>query len=204
MAFKQDILNKIIGAAQIYKSVFMDFDYLVSSGDFTAHPYYTISAVEGNFVHLTGVHALIPANDFYAAALDATLQETDFDFADAHKSEKSVKSSVKRKLKSFLNLPNLFSADLRAEENFVKGRIHCTIGTTDSQITVGFINSDNAKPKTLLKGDHLNQPNSVDVSIVLRRKRGADKFDTVMQSDIQRFCINNNNIVDAENLRVIS
>jgi hypothetical protein len=101
-------------------------------------------------------------------------------------------------------LPNLFSSDLKAEENFIKGRIHCTIGTTDKQITLGFINSNNAKPKTLLKGNHLNHGNSVGVSIILRRKHGADKFDTVMQSDFQRFCAINADVVDVGNLTIIS
>jgi hypothetical protein len=184
MNFKQRICGELINAAQIYKSVFMDHDYLIYNDDFNNEPYYIINATEGNFVHLTGVNPLLSAYDFYKACLNAILQETDFNFADVYKSENSVKGSVKRKLKSFLNLSNLFSSDLKAEENFTKGHVHCSIGTTDNQITVGFIKSGNVKPKTLLKGNCLNTVNAVDITLVLRRKKGSVKFDTVLQGEV--------------------
>lgn len=181
-SYKQSVCEKLINSAAIYKSVFMDFEYLIYSTAFTIEPYYIISAIEGNFSHLTGVKILVPAYDFYVACLGGTLKETDFDFIDKHHGEKSVKGTIRRKFKAFSELPYLFSRDLKAEESFSKGDIHCTIGTSDNQITLGFIRSP-VRPMTLLKGNCLNPANTVDVSLVLRRTRGSSNFDTIIQGE---------------------
>jgi len=91
-------------------------------------PYYIIHAHTDNFAHLTGVKNLISPNEFYIACLDATINESHFDFIDEYKGEKSVKNTIKRKHRAFLTLPDFFYKPLRAEENFIKGSVHCTIG----------------------------------------------------------------------------
>ena len=188
MDFKERVCNELIICAAIYKSIFIDYDYLIYSSDFTKESYYIISAYEENYAHLTGVHSLISARDFYLRCLNGTLRESDFDFIDMHKDEKSVKGTVRRKLKSLAELPNLFSQNLKAEECFSKGRVYCVIATANNQITIGFVKTENILPKTLLKGNCLNQTKAVDVSLVLRRNRCSDKFDTIIQGDIETFC----------------
>ena len=72
---------------------------------------------------------------------------------------------------------------LFVQEGFRKNNIVCSVGTTDSLCTVGFISSSirsmaKAFPKTLLKGNVLK--NAEKVELLLRRKRGAEKFEKIM------------------------
>ncbi|MCL2361730.1 MAG: PBECR4 domain-containing protein [Defluviitaleaceae bacterium] len=48
--------------------------------------------------------------------------------------------------------------------------------------------SDVKGPKTLLQSNELDTASAVLVQLVLRRSRGADKFDTVVQGDVAKFC----------------
>jgi hypothetical protein len=187
MDFKQRVHNDLIQSARIYKSVFMDYDYLIFSEEFIYENYYVVKAHEDNFAHLTGVNRLISADDFYFRCLNATLNESDFDFKDKVKSEKSVKNTVRRKSIAFLNLPDFFSNVLQAKESFSKGNVHCVVGAANNAISIGFIVPPNLRPMSLLKGNTLNQAKAVNVSLVLRRNRNADRFDTILQGDVTRF-----------------
>ena len=165
MSYKLRLLAELINRAKIYKSVFMDYDYLIYSNHFTVEPYYIINAIDGNFAHLTGVKPIISASDFYYACLNSTLQEAHFTYID--------KGSVHRKIKAFLNLQYLFFNNFQVEEIFSKGSIRCAIGTSDGQITVGFAKSVDVNPMTLLKGNQFDQSKAVDISLVLRRNKGT-------------------------------
>jgi len=180
---KQSVREKLIKSAEIYKSVFMDYDYLIYSNGFYNNPYYIINAHEDNFAHLTGVKSLIPAYDFYVACLNNSLKETDFDFINKKHCEKSVKGTVRRKLQVFTELKDFFTHNLKSEEDFTKGRVSCTIGTADDKITIGFIESINIRPMTLLKGCCLEYTKIVNISLVLRRNKNSKSFDTVIQGE---------------------
>ena len=176
---KQRVCKDLFISAQIYKSVFMNYDYLIYSDNFVINPYYIISSIEGNFSHLTGIKPLIPANDFYFACLNSTLQETDFEY----KNEKSFKGTIKRKFKAFSELPYFFRQNLKAEENFYKGNVYCSVAAADNLITVGFIQLPAVRPMTLLKGNCLKPTKTVDITLVLRRDKGSKEFDTIIQGD---------------------
>jgi hypothetical protein len=68
----------------------MDYDYLIYSDKFTVNPYYIISAIAGNFEHLTGVYSFIPAAEFYSRCIERTLEEADFDIDGKDKPAKDV------------------------------------------------------------------------------------------------------------------
>ena len=187
MDFKERVRNSIIQGAIIYKEVFVDYDYLIYSDKFSKKPYYVISAAEDNYPHLTGINPLLPARDFYYKCLSGTLHSSDFNFEIKNSSEKSVKGTVRRKIKTLQLLSTLFDRNLQAEEDFSKGKVNCTLGTTDNSLTIGFIDSTALRPKTLLTNNQLNAGKSVDITLILRRTRGSKKFDTVIQSDIKRF-----------------
>ena len=181
MDFKQRVHREVINCATIYKSVFVDYDYLIYSSTFKEKPYYIVSASEDNYPHLTGVHSLISAQDFYIRCLDGTLQETDFEI------EGENKGSVRRKIKILPLLSTLFSDKLYAEESFSKGKIHCSLATSDDKLTLGFVDTTLLRPKTLLKSNELNPMNTVNITLVLRRNRGSEKFDTIIQGDVSEF-----------------
>lgn len=188
MTFKQRVHNEIIAGAAFYKEVFVDYEYLIFSDGFSNKPYYIIRAEEDNYPHLTGVNALVPAQVFYIKCLDGSLLESDFDFSSKNRSEKEVKGSVRRKINVLPLLSDFFKGDLQAEEDFVKGKVHCSLATADNQLTMGFVDNAALRPKTLLKNNELNSQNTVNVALVLRKSRDADKFDTVIQGDVAAFC----------------
>ena len=72
---------------------------------------------------------------------------------------------------------------LFVQDGFKKNNIVCTVGTTDSICTVGFISSSvrnlpKAFPKTLLKGNELKSAEKVE--LLLKRKKGNEKFDNIL------------------------
>ena len=151
MTFKQHVHSEIIKGAEIYKKVFADYDYLIYSENFKNKPYYIISAAEDNYPHLTGVNSLLSAQVFYDKCLDGSLSESDFDFSHKNRSEKEVIGSVRRKIQILPLLDTVFQMKLQAEEDFVKGKINCSLATTDNTITIGFTDAVLLRPKTLLK-----------------------------------------------------
>jgi hypothetical protein len=187
MTFKNRVHNALINGALVYKSVFVDYDYLIYSKDFKNKPYYIISANEDNYPHLTGVTYFMTAQSFYTACINGTLQETDFDFSIKSRTEKEVIGSVRRKIQVLPLVAGFFSGSLHAEEDFSKGSVFCSLATADNQMTIGFVDSAVLRPKTLLKKNELDAANVVDVTLILRRNRITDVFDTVMQGDSESF-----------------
>ena len=184
VSFKERVRNEIIKGASIYKFIFCDYEYLIYSKNFKEQPYYIISANEDNYQHLTGVNTNLSPREFFIKCLNGTITETDFNFKKGYKSEKSIKGSVREKIISLPELSILFSSELQAEESFSKGVVNCLLATTNKTITLGFVNRIKSRPNTLLKGNQLNKTKSVDISLVLRRNKGADKFRDVIQGDI--------------------
>ena len=187
-SFKQRVCKIIIECAADYKAVFLDYDYLIFSSNFKNMPYYIISAKEGNYKHLTGVNSTLSPYDFFNACLSKTLTESDFNFIKPGQSEKFTKGVVRSKIIALPYMASLFNQVLTAEENFVHGAVNCTLATADNEITMGFEDRKSARPKTLLRGNVINSANSVDVTLILRRDRGFQFFDTLIQGDIAGFC----------------
>ena len=120
-SFKQSVRGKLMSCAAIYKSVFIDYEYLIYSDGFTMNPFYIIDAHEDNFAHLTGVKSLLSVGDFYTACISGSLNENDFSFADRNHSEKSVKGTVRRKLQAFHEVVNFFCSQPEGRGIFYKG-----------------------------------------------------------------------------------
>jgi hypothetical protein len=177
MDFKQRVFNELASCAAIYKAVFLDYEYLIFSEGFKFQPYYILSAYEDNFAHLTGVYSRLSAVEFYRNCLNGTLKESDLNFNG--KNAKSTKGTIRRKIKAFSHMKNLFCGKIVAEENFKKGGIQCQIATADGNITMGFVNVKNSRPMTLLKGNCIDKANAVDVTLILRRNKGTEKFETI-------------------------
>jgi len=119
-----------------------------------------------------------------------SLHENDFSFCSKNRSEKEVKCFVRRKIKILPLLPYMFESSLLAEEDFIKGKAYCSLATADSRLTMGFVDDTILRPKTLLKNNELDSCKSVNVTLVLRRIRGAERFDTIVQGDLEGFCPN--------------
>ena len=187
MTFKQRVHAEIVKGAAIYKKVFVDYDYLIYSENFKNKPYYIISAAEDNYPHLTGVNSLLSAQVFFNKCLDMSLSEADFDFSSKNRSEKEVIGSVRRKIQILPLLDVIFQKKLQAEEDFIKGKISCSLATADNAITIGFADTALLRPKTLLKNNELTLSRAVDVMLILRRSKGLVKFDTIVQGNVEEF-----------------
>lgn len=75
---------------------------------------------------------------------------------------------------------NMFGSSTMIEEDFVKNRIRCSFATANSNVTLGFVVSGKAKPMTLLKGNELDSSKAKRLELVLRRRKGEDKFSELL------------------------
>lgn len=119
--FKERVLKQIVISAPIYKSTFIDYEYLVYSINFSLNPYYIISAHSDNYLHLTGVYTSLSANNFFIKALDGTLAENDFEISKPNQPiiiSKNNKGTIRKKINALPYIDNLFNADTLVQESF--------------------------------------------------------------------------------------
>ncbi len=125
-SFKERIRQEAIKEAKRYKEIYVDYEYLICSEAFAKRKYYIINAEKDNFQHLTGVHSKISAQAFFDKCVDGSLSEQDFDFAKKGQDEKSVKGTVRRKIRALPEMMDLFREGLQAEEGFKKNKVVCS------------------------------------------------------------------------------
>lgn len=183
LTFKQRVAQTAITYATVYESVYLKYEYLVCSEAFSSRDYYIIAACADNYRHLIGVNTEISADDFFAKCLSGTLTEDDFDFVKNGQSEAAVKGSVRRKINALPHFLSMLGSPLVAQEKFIKNRVSCTFATTDKCVTVGYITVGKSRPKTLLKGDELEEEKCRKVDLILRRPTGEKLFDEIVCGD---------------------
>lgn len=180
-SFKERIRLEMIKAAKQYKAIYVDYEYLICSEAFIQNDYYIVAAMENNFQHLTGVHSNISPQNFFDKCINGTLDEADFDFLKKGLDEKSVKGTVRRKIQVLPNMMGLFKVGLQAEENLKKNKVICSFAAADKTCTLGFSESDKARPKSLIKGNELSNPKPVE--LILRKKVGTELFSEIIVGD---------------------
>lgn len=179
--FKQRVCETAIACAQIYKTEFLDYNYLVCSKAFTLKPFYIINAHADNFQHLLGVHSLITAKEFFEKSYNGTLSVEDFDFIKPKQDEKVVKGFVRRKIKILFSALNIFhNKSIMVEENFIKNRISCSFATSDNICTLGFENHNYSVPKTLLKSNELDVQKAQPIDLILRKNKSDKLFSEII------------------------
>lgn len=185
VSFKDKVRQTVIQCASDYKSVFVDFEYLVCSTAFTINPYYIISGKEDNYRHLTGVSFPDP-QVFYDKCINRTLTESDISFVKKGQTESAVKGSVRRKISVLPKIMHMFGETLFVEESFQKNRVKCSFAADDITYTLGFSLASEkliSRPMTLLKGFELDNAKAKKVDIILRRPFGQAKFDKILIGD---------------------
>lgn len=198
--------DTIISSAFDYASYFLDYDYLIISDAFVKNKYYIISAIEGNYLHLTGVQTSLSAAQFFRKCISSEnpLKESDFSLEKdidsslpekAQKEQKKkAKGNIRRKIQALPNIKGIFhSQDTLVEEDFVKNRVHCTIaankeiGVNKGISTIGFIKASttstrSVKPNTLLKEQSIS-PKAKPIKLALTRKKGDTEFNKIIIGD---------------------
>lgn len=176
--FKERVRLTIINMAKLYKEKYVDYEYLICSQAFSERAYYIIDAKEDNFQHLTGVHTSLSAKDFFNKCYNGTLRDIDFDFIKKGQDEKSVKGTVRRKIKVLPDMMALFDNALLAEENFQKNKVICSFAAADSSCTLGFSESGKSRPKSLIKGNELKSAHPVE--LIIKKKAEEEFFNELM------------------------
>ena len=184
-SFKSRVRDEIIANANMFKEYFVDYDYLICSEAFTKFSYYIITAHGDNYEHLTGVASDISAEEFFQKSLSGLLQETDFTFEKSGQTEIEVKGSVRRKINVLPNLPQLFASGALVEENFRKNHVECSFAAGETTYTLGFSSSFPAKPKSLMKGNQLDEKKAKPIELILRRGHGETLFDEIILGKIE-------------------
>lgn len=179
-SFKMRVKEEAIRCSKIYKGLLVDYDYLLCSEVFANANYYIIQGHEDNYEHLTGVGTKMSAAEFFEKCYDGTLEEDDFSFQKRHESEKNVKGAVRDKIRVLPDIAGLFNSNTVVEEGFHQNSIACSFAAEGITFTMGFICDGLSKPKTLLRGKKLNPKRTGALELVLRRKRGEDKFDEIL------------------------
>lgn len=173
VSFKERVKDEAIANACLYKKNYIDYEYLICSEAFD-NGYHIIKSDAGNYLHLIGIHTALSAQDFFDKCISGKLETDDFDFMKPGKSEKSVKGSVREKIKVLPNMSRLFEQDLIAEDNFKKNKVECAFATADNTCTLGFAVS--GRPKSLLKGNELDKNKSQKVDLIFRKRRSSGKL----------------------------
>lgn len=122
------------------------------------------------------------AKSFFRKCYEGTLIEEDFDFVKAGQMEKDVKGTVRRKIQVLPDMMMLMKSEVQVEEGFRKNRIACSLATADGKCTLGFSESKKARPKSLIKGNELKNPETVD--LILRKAAGSLFFDEIVVGDM--------------------
>lgn len=179
-SFKTRVKEEAVRCSKIYKDLFVDYDYLLCSGVFADSDYYIIQGHEDNYEHLTGVGTKISAAAFFERCYNGTLVEDDFSFQKRNKSEDNVKGAVRDKIRVLPDIAGIFNSSTIVEEGFHQNSITCSFAAEGVTFTMGFICDGYSKPKTLLRGKKLDPNRTGTLELVLRRKRGEDKFNEIL------------------------
>ena len=183
--FKERVRKTVIECSKKYKENFVDYEYLICSEGFS-NGYYIVKANEDNYQHLTGVNSLISPQEFFVKSYNGTLSENDFDFVKIGQTEKSVKGSVREKIKVLHSTMDLFMyKDIFVEESFHKNKVFCSFATAIPAFTLGFFNGKYAVPKSLLKNNQLRS-NDYKVELIIRKHRLEKEFhEIVLGTDVE-------------------
>lgn len=209
ISFKERVRQIIISEARSYKDNLVNYEYLVCSDAFTEKEFYLIDAKEDNYQHLTGVNSLICAQEFFEKSYNGTLLLTDFDFIKRNQSEKSVIGSVRRKISVLHDMVNIFNnSQLIVQEKYMKNNIICDFSTTDGKCILGFVDSEKARPKSLIKGK-VTDNEAKSVKLLMRKKIDEDIFDEVLIGNNEAiekyyYCIKNYISIMCEEVAIAS
>lgn len=179
-SFKSRVRDIAIQYASQYSSYFVCRSYLLFSDAFKNQPYYIVEAEATNYLHLVGVSTGLSAKCFYNKCLSGTLSENDFELSFHGKDPKFSKGSIRQKI---LTLPNMFgilSSPNLVEEDFEKNVVRCTIASSNTACTLGFIATPYARPMTLLRGDELDHSKAAPLSLVLSKNRDSEKYSQIL------------------------
>ena len=166
ISFKTKVRKQLVEAAKSYSKL-LNVKITASSNLFVVSDKYILRFYKTNFLHLTGVKTNLSAEEFFNRCFNESIMEENFDCD----SSKEIKGFVRQKLKHLVNFHSIFEQKLLFQEKFEKGKVSCTIATTNGECTIGFIDAKYCvRPKTILDKNHLDKSkNIVEIIPLLER-----------------------------------
>lgn len=182
-SFKERVCKAAIDNASLYKTALIDYEYCIFSSGLTKK-YAIVKALDSNYLHLVGVNTNLSADAFFKKCLNKTLTTDDFDFLKRGVASGMLKGAVRDKIRVLDKMVSLLnSPDLKFQENFDHNKIHCAFASASSDCTLGYAAS--GYPKSLLRGDYLND-NPLDIDLIVRKQSGsAEPFSEIVRGNIQ-------------------
>lgn len=181
ISFKERVKNCAIENSVDFKKNFIDKEYCICS-DVFPEKYFIIKALEENYLHLVGVSTSLPANAFFKKCINKTLTENDFDFTKRGVRKNELKGAVREKIRVLPSMVGIFNnKKALIQYGFNKNKINCVFASSDNQCTLGYAASGH--PKSLLRGQYLDNSKSKKIDILLSKEKGKELFDKIEWSN---------------------
>lgn len=198
-SFKERVCKVAIENAPLYKSTLIDYEYCIFSSGLSTK-YVITKALDSNYLHLVGVNTNLSADAFFKKCLNKTLTINDFDFLKRGVASGILKGAVRDKIRVLGKMVNLLnSSDLKIQENFNHNKIHCAFASASNDCTLGYATS--GYPKSLLRGNYLDDT-SLDIDLIVRRQSGSsDLFSEIVRGsidNIESYSVVASNLISAE------
>ena len=198
-SFKERVCKVAIENAPLYKSTLIDYEYCIFSSGLSTK-YVITKALGSNYLHLVGVNSNLSADAFFKKCLNKTLTINDFDFLKRGVASGILKGAVRDKIRVLGKMVNLLnSSDLKIQENFNHNKIHCAFASASNDCTLGYATS--GYPKSLLRGNYLDDT-SLDIDLIVRRQSGSsDLFSEIVRGsidNIESYSVVATNLISAE------
>ena len=198
-SFKERVCKVAIENAPLYKSTLIDYEYCIFSSGLSTK-YVITKALGSNYLHLVGVNSNLSADAFFKKCLNKTLTINDFDFLKRGVASGILKGAVRDKIRVLGKMVNLLnSSDLKIQENFNHNKIHCAFASASNDCTLGYATS--GYPKSLLRGNYLDDT-SLDIDLIVRRQSGSsDLFSEIVRGsidNIESYSVVASNLISAE------
>lgn len=179
ISFKTRVKVCAIENASKFKARFIDCEYCVISKAFHDTGFHILKSLDGNYLHLVGVNTTMPPATFFRKCINRSLSEDDFNFRKQGVDSEDLKGTVRQKIKVLPEMMEMFSGkELMAQDNFKKNKIMCAFASSDKGCTLGFAGSGH--PKSLLKGNKLDNTECAKVDMILKRNLSDNVFSNIV------------------------
>ena len=158
MVTKKSVLSTIIQGAKDYSKL-LGRTFVFKSDSFRFKKEYAIKFHKNNFLHLTGVITKLSPDDFYESAFNGTLTENDFDITSNTNS--LLSTHVEMKMHNLSDIHLIVDSKVMIEEQYQRGKITCSLASSNGKFTLCFIGSHLLAPMSLLYGNTLHKGDSI-------------------------------------------
>ena len=180
VSFKTRVKETAIIYAKEYQSYYVNKEYLLISDALCSYKFCIIKAEKDNYLHLLGITTRFSASVFFDKCYQGTLEECDFEIVSHGQDSSSSKGSIRRKINALPYIFDLMGSNSFVEENFRKNSVSCSVASSNGLCTLGFVLTPYARPKTLIKGNELDEAKRKPIKVLLSKDRAEHNYNQVI------------------------